>query len=91
MEPKVPDEWPEKRNPAVNWSSNNNELRSFDRTALLGLIQDLYAASKDNQAFLCSEMAGERKKSASHGCPVCLHLVAGLGLNPAPQSQRLQR
>ena len=27
-------------------------LRDFDRTALLGVLQDLYAASKENQAFL---------------------------------------
>jgi hypothetical protein len=27
-------------------------LREFDRTALLGLLQDLYGASKENQAFL---------------------------------------
>ena len=37
---------------AVSWNSVKAGLRDFDRTALLGLIQDLYAASKDNQAFL---------------------------------------
>jgi len=37
---------------AVSWNSVKAGLRGFDRTALLGLIQDLYAASKDNQAFL---------------------------------------
>jgi hypothetical protein len=36
----------------VSWNGVKAELRDFDRTALLGLIQDLYAASKDNQAFL---------------------------------------
>jgi hypothetical protein len=41
-----------KRKTAVSWSSVKAGLRGFDRTALLGLIQDLYAASKDNQAFL---------------------------------------
>ena len=40
------------RKAAVSWSSVKAGLRGFDRTALLGLIQDLYAASKDNQAFL---------------------------------------
>ena len=37
---------------AVSWGSLKARLRDFDRTALLGLLQDLYAASKENQAFL---------------------------------------
>ncbi|MGA7325093.1 MAG: hypothetical protein WBX25_11550 [Rhodomicrobium sp.] len=41
-----------KRKTALSWSSVKTGLRGFDRTALLGLIQDLYAANKDNQAFL---------------------------------------
>src|SRR5271166_3208609 len=40
------------RKAAVSWISIKVGLRGFDRTALLGLIQDLYAVSKDNQAFL---------------------------------------
>ena len=35
-----------------SWSDAKAKLAAFDRTALLGLVQDLYAASKDNQAFL---------------------------------------
>ena len=34
------------------WTDVKAKLTSFDRTALLGLIQDLYGAHKDNQAFL---------------------------------------
>jgi hypothetical protein len=37
---------------ALSWNSVKTGLRDFDRTALLGLVQDLYAASKDNQNFL---------------------------------------
>jgi hypothetical protein len=37
---------------AANWSSVKTGLRDFDRTGLLGLLQDLYTASKENQAFL---------------------------------------
>ncbi len=37
---------------AVRWNSVKAGLSGFDRAALLGLIQDLYAVSKDNQAFL---------------------------------------
>ncbi len=36
----------------VSWNSVKAGLSGFDRTGLLGLVQDLYSASKDNQAFL---------------------------------------
>lgn len=35
-----------------SWSDAKAKLAAFDRAGLLGLLQDLYAASKDNQAFL---------------------------------------
>jgi len=35
-----------------NWSTVKASLVGYDRAGLLGLVQDLYAASKDNQAFL---------------------------------------
>lgn len=34
------------------WSDVKARLADFDRAGLIGLVQDLYAASKDNQAFL---------------------------------------
>jgi len=34
------------------WTDLKSQLADLDRPALLGLIQDLYAASKNNQAFL---------------------------------------
>ena len=34
------------------WIDVKAKLASFDRTSLLGLVQDLYAAHKDNQVFL---------------------------------------
>jgi hypothetical protein len=34
------------------WTDVKVKLASFDRLGLLGLIQDLYAAHQDNQAFL---------------------------------------
>jgi hypothetical protein len=34
------------------WTDVKAKLTSFDRLGLLGLIQDLYGAYKDNQAFL---------------------------------------
>lgn len=37
---------------APSWSDVKTKLADFDRAGLLGLVQDLYAASKDNQAFL---------------------------------------
>lgn len=41
---------PRKNTPV--WSDVKTRLADFDRSALIGLVQDLYAASKDNQAFL---------------------------------------
>ena len=43
-----------RRQPASkpSWTDVKAELASFDRLGLLGLIQDLYDAHKDNQAFL---------------------------------------
>lgn len=38
--------------PQPNWSTVKTSLTDLDRAGLLGLLQDLYAASKDNQAFL---------------------------------------
>jgi hypothetical protein len=35
-----------------SWTDVKATLAAFDRAGLLGLVQDLYAASKDNQAFL---------------------------------------
>lgn len=35
-----------------SWSDAKAKLAAFDRAGLLALVQDLYAASKDNQAFL---------------------------------------
>jgi hypothetical protein len=34
------------------WSDVKAKLADVDRAGLIGLVQDLYAASKDNQAFL---------------------------------------
>ena len=34
------------------WTDVKTQLSSFDRLGLLGLIQDLYVAHKDNQTFL---------------------------------------
>lgn len=39
------------------WSDIKTQLADFDRAGLLGLVQDLYAASKDNQAFLHARFA----------------------------------
>lgn len=35
-----------------SWSDVKAKLADFDRAGLIGLVQDLYAASKDNQSFL---------------------------------------
>ena len=40
------------RKASPSWTDVKAKLTALDRTGLLGLVQDLYAASKDNQAFL---------------------------------------
>ncbi|HVK94917.1 MAG TPA: hypothetical protein VM571_09340 [Noviherbaspirillum sp.] len=42
---------------APNWSDVKAKLADFDRTGLIGLIHDLYAANKDNQTFLHARFA----------------------------------
>lgn len=39
------------------WTDVKTKLAAFDRAGLLGLVQDLYMASKDNQAFLHARFA----------------------------------
>ncbi|MDO8369799.1 MAG: hypothetical protein Q7S71_03675, partial [Candidatus Nitrotoga sp.] len=40
-----------------SWSDVKTKLADFDRTGLLGLLQDLYAANKDNQIFLHARLS----------------------------------
>jgi hypothetical protein len=39
------------------WSDVKGKLTEFDRAGLLGLLQDLYAANKDNQTFLHTHLS----------------------------------
>src|SRR6266481_5692679 len=40
------------KNTSPTWNDVKTALMDFDRAGLRGLVQDLYTASKDNQAFL---------------------------------------
>ncbi|MDP1585373.1 MAG: hypothetical protein Q8M18_18295 [Bradyrhizobium sp.] len=40
------------KNASPTWNDVKTALLDFDRAGLRGLVQDLYSASKDNQAFL---------------------------------------
>jgi hypothetical protein len=40
------------KNASPTWNDVKTALLDFDRAGLLGLVQDLYTASRDNQAFL---------------------------------------
>lgn len=40
-----------------SWSDVKAKLADFDRAGLIGLVQDMYAASKENQAFLHARFA----------------------------------
>ena len=37
---------------AATWNDVQAKLGNFDRAGLVGLVQDLYTTSKDNQNFL---------------------------------------
>ena len=40
-----------------SWSDVKTKLVDFDRAGLLGLLQELYSANKDNQAFLHARLS----------------------------------
>jgi hypothetical protein len=46
------------KNASPIWCDVRVALLHFDRAGLLGLVQDLYTASKDNQAFLHARLEG---------------------------------
>jgi hypothetical protein len=48
---------PRKEEPPASWSAVKAKLADFDRGGLIGLLQELYAASKDNQTFLHTRFA----------------------------------
>ncbi len=52
MTPPTSPPTPKPTQPAANWSALKAKLMGLDPAGLLGLLQALYAASKDNQAFL---------------------------------------
>jgi hypothetical protein len=55
------------------WTNVKAKLAEFDRAALLGLIQSLYAAHKDNQAFLHARFGlAEENLATNHRRPVYL-------------------
>lgn len=41
----------------LSWSDVKTKLVDFDHAGLLGLLQDLYAANKDNQTFLHARLS----------------------------------
>ena len=45
-----------RKNVSPTWSDVKIAILDFDRAGLQGLLQDLYAASKENQAFLHTRM-----------------------------------
>jgi hypothetical protein len=46
-----------KKTASPTWIDVKGALLSFDRAGLLGLVQDLYGASKENQTFLHARLA----------------------------------
>ncbi len=44
---------------APTWADVKNKLAAFDEKGVLSLVQDLYAASKDNQTFLHARLGDD--------------------------------
>ena len=42
----------EEKSALPSWKALKAAVQSFDRAGLLGLVQDLYAVDKNNEAFL---------------------------------------
>ena len=61
---------------AASWSNVKAGFRDFDRTALLGVLQDLYAASKENQAFLHARLNLGGNPRALQGGDIALDMPA---------------
>ena len=60
-----------KKKPTPSWADVKAALSGLDRPGLTALVQDLYAASKDNQTFLHArfnlETAVERACQSRYG------------------------
>ena len=52
------------KNASPTWNDVKTALLEFDRAGLRGLVQDLYVASKDNQAFLHARLGLGRHQLA---------------------------
>ena len=58
------------------WRDVKGALADFDRAGLLALVQDLYAASKDNQVFLHarSGIDADEYQGFAEACPADMNL-----------------
>ena len=59
-----------RKNPP-SWTDVKTKLADFDRAGLLGLVQDLYAANKDNQNFLHARLNLGARFGAAFGEAAC--------------------
>jgi hypothetical protein len=69
------------KNASPTWNDVKTALLDFDRAGLRGLVQDLYTASKDNQAFLHARLGLGRDQlqpfKASISRWICPNLMKG--------------
>lgn len=63
----------------ASWSDLKAKLAALDRSELIALLRDLYAASKENQAFLHTRFGGGGGRAeAVHGRHLALALTRRL-------------
>jgi hypothetical protein len=64
------------------WIDVKVALQTFDRAGLLGLLQDLYAGSKDNQAFLHTRLSLGHDQLKSYKIMISRWICPDLMRNP---------
>src|SRR5262249_47975097 len=78
---------PNEKRASPTWTDVRVALLRFDRAGLQGLVHDLYAASKDNQAFLHVRLGlgadhlKPYRASISDGAPGASHSLDPFGLS----------
>ena len=64
---------------APSWSDVTTKLADFDRAGLIGLVADLYAASRDTGLPACPLRARQRRAETRHALLARLDAVRHLG------------
>jgi hypothetical protein len=79
------------RSAPPTWIDIRGALSGFDRAGLLGLVQDLYAASRDNQAFLHARLGLGEDQLKPYKARISQWISPDLMRNQAPSISKAKR